>query len=203
MSLIIGKEEPDRVVMGADSAGGSPEEFYLYPHLPKIALCGQYLVGSCGSARVGQVLQHHVEWPEPPRSADLLPFLVRELVPEIRRTAEEAGIAPERQFFLGAKTVVLLGIRGELYVLCSDLTVFRSRGVACIGCGRHAAYPVMAALQEAGIGSARQQIEMTLDVVARHVPVVGPPFRLLELTPEAEAEGKKTGGQAYLLAGRA
>ncbi len=55
MTLIIGNEVPGRVIMAADSAIGSPEESYVEPHLPKIALCGgdRYLVGACGSARAG------------------------------------------------------------------------------------------------------------------------------------------------------
>ena len=139
----------------------------------------------CGSARVGQVLQHCTEWPEPPPSVDLLPFLVREVVPEILRSVRDAGAAePSDGLYLGKTTVVLLGVRGELYVLASDLTVFRARGPACIGCGRRAAYPVLDALEAASIRPARRRMEMTLDIVARHVPFVAPPFRFLELMGE-------------------
>ena len=188
MTLIIGNEEPGRVILAADSATGTPEESYTEPHLSKIAFCGgdRYLVGSCGSARVAQVLQHLTEWPEPPTSGDLLPFLIREVVPEILRSVQEASAAePSNGLYLGKTTVVLLGVRGELYALASDLTVFRARGPACIGCGRRAAYPVLEALEKAGVEPARRRMEMTLDVVARHVPVVQPPFRFLELTAES------------------
>jgi len=123
MTLIIGKEEPGRLVMGADSAGGTPEEFYVYPHLPKIAQCGSYLVGACGSGRVVQILQHCVKWPEPPLSGDLLPFLIHEVVPEILRAAQAGGVEPARGLFLGDRTVVQIGVRGELYVMSSDLEV--------------------------------------------------------------------------------
>ena len=181
MTLIIGKEEAGRLVMGADSAAGTPEEFYVYPHWAKIAHCGPYLVGACGSGQVVQILHHCVEWPTPPASeGDLCPFLIREVVPEIRRVAQATGIQPARGMYLGDKTVVLIGVHGKLYAMGSDLVVVRSRGLSCIGIGRHAAYPVMEALEQARIGPARVQIEMTLEIVSRHVPVVASPFRFLE-----------------------
>lgn len=180
MTLIIGKEEAGRLIMGADSAGGTPQEFYSYPNWPKIAQRGPYVVGACGSGQVLQVLHHDVEWPEPPETDDLLPFLVRELVPEIRRAVRAAGLEPVGGAHLGEKTVVLIGVRGELYAMGTDTVIVRSRGLFCIGCGRHAAYPVMEALERVGVGGARKQIETTLDIVSRHVRVVAPPFRFIE-----------------------
>ncbi len=184
MTLIIGKEKQGRIIMAADSAFGSPEEFYIYPNVSKIARCGPYLVGGCGATRITQTLRHFVEWPEPPESDDLLPFLIREVLPEVRRAVEAVGAGQSGRLFLGDKTALLIGIRGQLYAVGSDLAVIRTHGLACIGCGRHAAYPVMEALERAGIEPARKRIEMTLDIVARHVPVVEPPFRFFELPAE-------------------
>lgn len=189
MTLIIAAVEPDRILMAADSAFGNPEEFYVYPDIPKIARCGPYLVGSCGITRIGQALHHLVEWPEPPESDDLLPFLIREVLPEIRRAVEGAGAAQPGRAFLGDKTVILIGVRRQLFAVGADLAVVRpSGGLACIGRGRHVAYPVMKALKAAGIEPARKRMEMTLEIVAQHVPVVRPPFRLLELTAESLVE---------------
>ena len=185
MALIIGKEESGRLIMGADSAAGTPEEFYVYSQWAKIAHCGPYLVGACGSGQVIQMLHHDVEWPTPPASEDnLCPFLIREVVPEVRRVAQATGIQPARGMYLGEKTVVLIGVHGKLYAMGSDLVVVRTPDVSCIGCGRHAAYPVMEALEQAGIGSVRTQIEMALEIVSRHVPVVASPFRFLEQSPD-------------------
>ncbi len=180
MTLVIAVEEAGRVVMGADSAAGNPEEFYVYPRLEKIARRGPYLVGHCGNGLVGQVVNILVEWPEPPVSGELLPFLVREVVPEIRRTVRAADAAGEGRFILGDKTVLLLGVRGRLFVVGADLCVVRSPGLSCIGAGRHAAYPAMEALEAAGVEPARKRIETALEIVARRVPVVEPPFRILE-----------------------
>ena len=182
MSLIIGVEEEGRVILAADSAASTEErfEFYSLRHLEKIARCGPYLVGYCDNARVGQVLFHHVDWPDPPESGPLASFLVREVVPEIRRAVHAAGAAQEGRTFLGPRTVVLVAARGELYAVGADLAVVRSEGLVCIGSGRSAAYPVMDALLAAGVSSVRERIEMTLETVARRSPNVAPPFRFLE-----------------------
>ncbi len=182
MTTVIAVEEQGRVIMGADSAAGKPEEFYVFSQLEKIACCGRYLIGHCGSARIGQILTHLVEWPEPPSAGPLAPFLIREVIPEARRAVRRAGAAQEGRAILGDTTVVLIAVRGELYIVGNDLAVVRSDGLACIGCGRHAAYPVMEALELAGVGPARKRIEMALEIVARRVPVVEPPFRFLENT---------------------
>jgi len=189
MTLIIGIEEPKRVILAADSAFGNPEESYIYPNVSKIERCGPYLVGGCGMTRITQTLRHFVEWPKPPESGDLLPFLIREVLPEVRRAVEAVGAGQSGRLFLGDKTALLIGIRGQLYAVGSDLAVVRTNGLACIGCGRHAAYPVMEALERAGIEPARKRMEMTLEIVARHVPVVAPPFRFLELPAEHDDDG--------------
>lgn len=180
MTLIIAVEEDGRVIMGADSAVGKPEEFYVLSHMEKIAQCGRYLLGHCGNARIGQVLHHLVEWPEPPDSGPLAPFLVQQVMPEVRRAIQDAGAAQQGPAILGDTTVVLMALRGELYVVGADLTVVRTEELACIGCGRHAAYPAMEALKAAGVEPAHKRIEMALEIVARRVPVVEPPFRFLE-----------------------
>ena len=184
MTLVIANEVPGGVIMAADSAAGKPEEFYVYRHLEKIARCGRYLVGHCGNARIGQVLNHLVEWPEPPSSGPLAPFLIREVIPAIRRALQHAGAAQEGPAILGETTVVLVAVGSELYIVGNDLTVVRSEGLTCIGCGRHAAYPVMEALEAAGVEPAQRRIEMALEIVARRVPVVEPPFRFLTLPAE-------------------
>ena len=183
MSLVIGIEHEDRVILAGDSAVGivdHPGEIYSLRHLEKIARCGPYLLGYCDNARIGQVVVHHVDRPEPPESGPLAPFLVREVVPEIRRAVEAAGAAQEGRAVLGPKTVVLVAVRGELYIISADFTVIRSEGFTCIGFGRAAAYPVMDALLAAGIESAHKRVEMTLEIVSGRSPFVAPPFRFLE-----------------------
>ncbi len=180
MTLVIAEKEAGRVIMGADSAAGNREEIHTVPDLEKIVLRGPYLVGHCGNGRVGQVVNLLVEWPEPPRSGELLPFLVREVVPEIRRAVQDAGAAQEGPAILGATTVLLIGLNGQLFVVARDLNVIISPGTACIGSGRHHGDAAMHALTAAKIEPARKRIEMALQAAADNSLYVRPPFRILE-----------------------
>ncbi len=180
MTLVIAEEEDERVIMGADSAAGDREEVYAYPDLEKIVRRGPYLVGHCGSGRVGQVLNLLVEWPEPPGSGELLPFFAREVVPEIRRAIQDAGAVQEGGGILGDKTVLLVGVRGKLFIIAADLNVVHSPGLSCIGAGRHHGYGAMHALKAAGIGPAQTRIEIALKAAAKTSLYVRPPFRILE-----------------------
>jgi ATP-dependent protease HslVU (ClpYQ) peptidase subunit len=181
MSLVISTEEAGHVLMGADSAAGSAEEVHVFPDLEKIIRRGPYLVGHCGRALVGQALSVLAKWPEPPkRGEELLPFLVREVVPEIRRAVRDAGAAAEGPGILGDKTVLLVGLHGQLFAVGADLFVVKAPGLFCIGAGRPYAYPTMKALKAAGVEPARKRIEMTLKAAAEECPLVRPPFRFLE-----------------------
>lgn len=130
--------------------------------------------------RFGQVVNLLVEWPEPPRSGELLPFLAREVVPEIRRAVQDAGAAQDGREILGNQTVLLVGLLGQLFIVARDLYVVPSPGPSCIGSGRHHGYGAMHALKAAGVEPAQKRIEMALEAAADYSLCVRPPFRILE-----------------------
>lgn len=180
MTLVIAEKEAGRVIMGADSAAGGREEIHTYPDIEKVVRRGPYLVGHCGSGRIGQVVNLLVEWPDPPQSGALLPFLVREVVPRIRRAVRDAGAAREGVAILGEKTVLLVGLHGQLLAIGCDLNVLDLSGPACIGAGRHHGYGAMHALKAAGVEPARKRVEMALRAAADDSLYVRPPFHILE-----------------------
>ena len=184
MTLVIAEKEAGRVIMGADSAAGNQEEIHTYPDLEKIVQRGPYLVGHCGNGRVGQVVSLVVEWPEPPRSGELLPFFAREFVPEIRRAVQDAGAAQEGRAILGGKTLLLIGLFDHLFIVAPDLNIVRSPGLSCIGAGRHYGYGAMHALKAADIEPAQKRIEIALQAASSYSPYVRPPFRILETSSD-------------------
>ena len=138
MSVVIAVSDGETIEAGADSAVGSPEEIYELLE-PKVFVRGDYLIGYCGSLRIGQILRYQTELPEPPPDGNLTAFLVQEVVPEIQRAVEVAGAAG-KDHFLPNKTVILLGCRGGLWSI---------RGAAAVPtCGRtlHDAFRLRRAL---------------------------------------------------------
>lgn len=180
MTLIISAEEEGCVIMGADSAASSPNEVYTFPALEKIVQCGEYLIGACGSGRVCQIIRTLVEWPEVPETDVLMPFLVRKVAPAIRDAVEEAGALQEGLSGLGNKTQIVLGIKGQLFYIATDLAIVKSHSMGCIGSGRHHGYAAMHALAAVGVGPARKRIQLALEAAAEYSLQVRPPFRFLE-----------------------
>ena len=99
-----------------------------------------YVIGVCGSYRVAQVLRYRAELPEPSCSSDLESFLVRDLVPAIGDRLASEGVVGSHRTYLGEKVAILLGCRGQLWCITSDLTVLPEVEFGAIGSGRLRAY---------------------------------------------------------------
>ncbi len=184
MTCVVGVTDGEIITLGADSAaGGSGDEIYTLD-MRKVFARGQYLFGACGSPRVGQVLRYQAELPEPPASADLEPFLVRELVPAIRTAVEDEGLASPGRAFLGEKTALLVGCRGRLWCITSDLTVIPEHPFAAIGSGRLRAYGALHALQAAGVEPVQRQLELALAAAAAYTANVRPPWQFVSSADE-------------------
>ncbi len=181
MTCVAAVVSGDTILAGADSAAGMGEEIYRLDE-PKVFVREPYLLGYCGSLRIGQILRHRVELPEPPESEDLTPFLVRELVPAVRRAVEEEGAAGEGKAFLGEKTVILIGWRGKLWTLGTDLSIFPAGAdFVAIGSGRPRSYGAFHALAAAGVEPARRRLELALEAAAAYTSNVRAPFHFVTL----------------------
>ncbi len=177
MTCVVGETDGRTIILGADSAAGSGDEIYTID-LPKVFARGGFLFGYCGSYRIGQILRYRVELPEPP-SGDLEPFLVRELIPALRRAVIEEGAAGEGNAFLGEKTALLIGCQGELWTIARDLTAVPEADFAAIGSGRLRAYAALYALRTAGVEPSRRRLEVALQAAAAFTSTVRPPWHFV------------------------
>lgn len=136
MTAIVGIAERGQVWMGSDSAGVSGSGFVLTVRTsPKVFRVGPYIMGYTDSFRMGQVLQHGMKPPTPPRRGDLERFLVTEWVDALRAALKAAGWATTRDGQEGAG-LFLLGVRGRLFYIGSDYQVGESAdGYDAVGCG--------------------------------------------------------------------
>ncbi len=180
MTCVVGNTDGETVIFGADSAAaGIGEEIYTIPAAPKIFARGRYLLGVCGSYRVAQILRFRTELPDVPKSEDLEAFIIRELVPTIRRAVKTEGVAGRGRALLGEKTALLLGCRGQLWHIGADLTVLPETGFAAIGSGRLRAYAALHALEAAGVEPPRRRLELALEAAAAFTSNVRPPWHFL------------------------
>lgn len=187
MTCVVGSLDGQNIIMGADSAAVSDRhEVYTIPE-PKVFACGSYLIGVCGSYRVGQVLQHRQrDLPEPPSTTALRSFLIGELAPAIGGLVRAEGVSSGRMY-LGDQVALMLGVSGQLWQICSDLTVIPADTFSAIGCGRHLAYGALNALHEVSFEPVQRRLELVLETVAKYNPAVRPPWHFVRSDHECNA----------------
>ena len=179
MTCVVGTIDGQTIILGADSAAiGDGSEIYTPPE-PKVFACGPYLVGVCGSYRVGQVLRYRAELPEPPPSTDLRSFLIRDLVPAIGSLLEAERVLGSSRACLGDKVSLLLGYQDQLWHIGSDLTVLPEVEFGAIGSGRLRAYAALHALKRAGVEPAQRRLELALETAAKYTATVRPPWHFV------------------------
>lgn len=185
MTCIVGVKSGGRIWMGADSAASHPPTNEIYTFTgPKVFAVGEYLVGYTISYRAGQVLRHDVNWPEPPApDVDLERFLVREIVPELRRALRDAGaLKVSEGIEQGAQ--FMIGLHGELATIGLDFSVGSlQEPYLAIGSGRHNAYGALHAL--AGTDSSGEaKVRRALEAAATFTSNVRAPFLVLSSGPK-------------------
>ena len=149
----------------------------------KVLVCGPYVVGVCGSYRVAQVLRYQAELPEPPDSTDLESFLIRDLAPAVGDLLAAQGVVGSHRTYLGEKVALLLGYRGQLWCIASDLTVLPEVEFGAIGSGRLRAYAALHALRTAGVEPVQRRLELALEAAAKYTGSVRPPWHFVRNGP--------------------
>jgi ATP-dependent protease HslVU (ClpYQ) peptidase subunit len=92
MTVIAAALTSDGVVMAADAqvtVGWEKQE----RSTPKLWVTKQFAIGGSGGVRELQIIRHHVDWPKyrPDEDTDLERFMVKDLIPEIRKVVKDNG----------------------------------------------------------------------------------------------------------------
>jgi len=187
MTCVVGWTDGETVTLASDSAASGDGEIRAL-QLPKVFVRGDYVFGFCGSYRIGQILHYCTELPPAPAGGPLEPFLVRKLVPALRRAVASEGAAGEGRAFLGEKTGLLIGCQGQIWCVGHDLTVVPEAPYAAIGSGRSRAYGALFALASETI-PVQRRLELALAAAAEFTPGVRPPWHFVQL-PAASTDLK-------------
>lgn len=138
MTIIVAVRdaETNSVILGADSqvsAAGS--RFYLDEGGPlKIGRNGEYLIGTAGRLRTGQVLLH-TELPSPPPEAqsprEIDTFMITHFAKDTQAILAEAGIEvvvdAER---LMTESEIIVCVKGMPYIVDEDYSIMRGERIS-------------------------------------------------------------------------
>lgn len=136
MTCIVAVEYRGKVHMGGDAAGSNGQTIAIMTE-PKVFRRGRFVIGYTTSFRMGQLLQHTLK--APPLSAewaDNLPgFMVTKFIPAVRKCLSDGGYLKRSDEVIKGGTF-LVGVKGELYVVESDMQVGRvADGYYAVGSG--------------------------------------------------------------------
>lgn len=192
MTAIIGLKTAEGVYIGADSCAQAGNTWITYPIASrKVFKRDGFLFGVAGSLRAIQLLQYKLQIPEHPErygyGKAVEKYLVVDFVEAVRDLFKENGLSHiENNEETGNQ--FLLGYRGELFSINSDFALgAKAMNFFCIGSGMDVALGAMDALDYLGPGNEERRIEKALEITARFIANVSPPFHVEFLANKVNA----------------
>jgi ATP-dependent protease HslVU (ClpYQ) peptidase subunit len=179
MTCIVGIAHKGRVYLGGDSAGVSGLDLTVRAD-EKVFRHGEFAVGFTSSFRMGQILRYVFTPPEIRHDEDLMSYMVKRFIPEVRTVLKDEGYAHiENNREHGG--FFLVGVRGRLFEIESDFQVGEATsGVAAVGCGYAYALGSMFAQSKA---APETRLQNALEAAANFSAGVVAPFRFVQIDP--------------------
>lgn len=180
MTCVVGLEHEGRVYMAGDRAAvhrsrtGMGATSFVWGE-PKVFKRAGFLLGFCGSFRIGQLLQHAVSLPAY-RGTDegLTAYLATEFARALQDVLRAEGLNMTER-----GTGLLIGRRGVLHKMDSDMQVTRVlEGFAAIGMGEPLALGALHALVGFDV-LPRRRLLLALGAAERYNVTVRRPFDVL------------------------
>jgi ATP-dependent protease HslVU (ClpYQ) peptidase subunit len=194
MTCIIGLVVDGTVYMGADSA--AVEGWMTRPmQTKKLFRNGPFLIAYCGSIRMGQILEYHLQVREQEPGENDSQYIVTGFVEAVRDCLKDKGVArvqSNTEDLPGSGFMV--GYRGSLYHIGPEFQVsVMEDGFDADGLGRQFALGAMAALE--GLEPI-ERIRRALEITTRFSNGVCAPFYVeaLETKPELYVQGRVAAG---------
>lgn len=178
MTCIIGLEQKGTVWIGGDSAGTAGNMTQRVRKDKKVFVKGEFIIGFCGSFRMGDLLKHTLKLPEQQTGHDNVSFIVNEFVTALRTCLDEENAKTRGEDKLAPD--ILVGYRGQLFNISCDYQVGQpNSGFDAVGCGADVALGAMHASRKTR--DPRKRITEALEASALNNAAVCPPWVILSL----------------------
>ncbi len=180
MTCIVGLVEEGRVYIGGDNAAIAGWQLSLRAD-SKVIHNGPFLIGSAGSARARQLLQHVWKPPLHDPSKSDLEYMVTDVAEGIRACLKGGGYAAKDNEHEKFDSAFLIGYRGQLYAVYGDYQVeIEQAAFNAIGSGAETALGAMQVTQDV---EPKERIRMALCAAERFNAGVRGPFVVEVLKP--------------------
>jgi len=181
MTIIVALKHDGDVYMGCDSAGTRGLSVRVRKD-PKIAIRNGFIIGFTSSFRMGQLLHHEIDYPDPPKIGHYR-FMVKKFIPAIRTGFEEHGFSIKNQNKESGGEF-LVGMGGKIFHIFSDFQVGENvLDFSACGCGDEYATGSLAST----VGDEpRSRVLMALKVAGEFSNGIRPPYRIKVLKNESK-----------------
>ena len=184
MTCIVGVEENGVVYIGGDSAGVEAWSLAICGRADEkvfVTESGEFIMGFCGSFRIGQLLRYALTTPEHSQRKSDMSYMVTDFIDAVRVMQKDKGSMKKENELEESGAAFLVGYRGKLYVVETDFQVGRPiENYAAVGCGSQIALGAMFATRNSGL-AAPNRIELALTAAAEYSAGVRGPFLVLKL----------------------
>jgi ATP-dependent protease HslVU (ClpYQ) peptidase subunit len=193
MTSIVAVTDGQSVVLGGDSAGVREHEMRVRANA-KVFRIGSYGIGFTSSFRMGQILQHSTELPEPPDGAEpdaLERFMVLEFVNALRQIFKANGFDKTMTLTQGPHSesgqevggVFLVGVAGQIFEIREDFHVAKpATPFAAVGRGAPQALGALHALTGFSEFALQERAMKALEAAEAFCAAVRGPFQVIEVS---------------------
>ena len=179
MTIIVGAIKGASVWVGGDRQTTSGSTI-VPASGSKLWRQGAFVFGSTGSPRESQIIEHATTLPKPPTDPDdVIPWLVVDVVNLIRSARKESGYDEKEKTGTELGPILMMGLRGRLFVIYQDYQVDEFDDYAAVGCGTNCALGSLATTR--GMRwSAKRRVLSALEATCAHDAYCSGPFDILQ-----------------------
>ena len=146
MTCIVAVAKDEHVWMAGDLMGSNGFTKKIYSDT-KVFVNGDFIIGYCGSFRMGQILQYN--WEQPPRIEGLTDrqYLQTDVIESMRNCLAQFGVGEFREGEHQGGNF-LIGYRGGIYEMQNNFSILKNDDFAAIGSGTYHAEATLKVLTE-------------------------------------------------------
>ena len=189
MTCIVALKTEDEIVIGGDHAVNDGDRIHTMPQ-PKVFKRGQFLIGYCGSLRVGQVVQYGLKIPPGFKKKDLHKYMVVDFCNALRACLNHAGAARKDKEEEEHENRFLVVIQNRIFEIDEGYSVCEIiDGVYAIGSGVEFALGSLYTSRNDWF-SPKERVRMALESAAYYCQSVSDPFTIIRVKMK---KGHKSG----------
>lgn len=183
MTCIIGLVEGNTVYMGGDTLASDMVGSHVVTRKDdKVFFNEEFLIGFCGSYRVGQLLRYAFVPPDVPSKKEDMAYMVTDFIDAWRAVQKEKGSLKKADEEESHPSSFIVGWRGRLYVVEEDFDVGQPADeYYAVGGGAQLAFGSLHSTRDMQL-SPTQRIVMALDAAAAYNASVRAPYTILQFT---------------------